>query len=265
MTDAALPVAAAAAALGESPGLVTVGVREAEQRPLLRSLFRRGPRRCPRWQPGPFPVRSARVSGLSSGTLWASRCRGGDGWRGNPPAPRIPCGGVHSGLGSGRTVPAFCFSGVSLASFSALSPSSSCSVPGSCLIRRAVQSLVLSGLKPSTVVKASEPLRGVSVPAEPPKPQCVLKDGAVALFWLLGAEFSPHHPSTSPRIPSERVNGCSIVADIFCFLWAPRERQKNCCYTHFWHLDLFLLISDLVRLSFCSLSAILLSTYFSSF
>ena len=109
------------------------------------------------------------------------------------------------------------------------SPSSSCSVPGSCLIRRAVQSLVLSGLKRSTVVKASEPLRGVSVPAESPKPQCILKDEAVALFfWLLGAEFSPYHPSTSPRIPSERVNGCSIVAAIFCFLWAPRERQKNC-------------------------------------
>lgn len=102
VTDAALPVAAAAAALGESPELVTVGVREAEQRPLLRSLFRRGSRSCLRWQPGPFPVPSALVSGLYSGTLWASRCRGGDGWRGNPPAPSIPCGGVHSGLGSGR-------------------------------------------------------------------------------------------------------------------------------------------------------------------
>lgn len=64
VTDAALPVAAAAAALGESQELVTVGVREAEQRPLLRSLFRRGPRSCLRWQPGPFPVPSAQVSGL---------------------------------------------------------------------------------------------------------------------------------------------------------------------------------------------------------
>lgn len=35
---------------GRRPELVTVGVREAEQRPLLRSLFRWGPRRCLWWQ-----------------------------------------------------------------------------------------------------------------------------------------------------------------------------------------------------------------------
>lgn len=69
VTGSALPGAAAAPALGDSPELVTVRVREAEQRPLLRSLFRRGPLRCLWWQPGPSPFPSSVVSGLYTGTL----------------------------------------------------------------------------------------------------------------------------------------------------------------------------------------------------
>lgn len=155
VTDAALPVAAAAAALGESPGWSSV--REAEQRPLLRSLFRRGPRRCPRWQPGLFRPLSAGVGPLLGDSRRAQDV--GRRWlRGNPPAPASRAE-ASTRLGSGRTVPGFVFPECLWHPFSP-SPSSSCSVPGSCLIRRAVQSLVLSGLKPSTVVKASEPLRG---------------------------------------------------------------------------------------------------------
>lgn len=44
VTGSALPAISAAPVLGDGPELVAVGVREAEQRPLLRSLFRRGPR-----------------------------------------------------------------------------------------------------------------------------------------------------------------------------------------------------------------------------
>lgn len=62
-----------------------------------------------------------------------------NGWRGNPPAPH-PCGASTRALGPDVQFPAFVFP-ESLASFSALSPSSSCSVPGSCLIRRAVSPL----------------------------------------------------------------------------------------------------------------------------
>lgn len=70
VTGSALPAIAAAPALGDGPELVTVGVREAEQRPLLRSLFRWGPRRCLWWQSGPSPLPSAVVSGLYPGNFW---------------------------------------------------------------------------------------------------------------------------------------------------------------------------------------------------
>lgn len=70
MTGSALPAAAAAPALGDGLELVTVGVREAEQRPLLRSLFRRGPRRCFWWQSGPSFLLSAVVPDLYPETLW---------------------------------------------------------------------------------------------------------------------------------------------------------------------------------------------------
>lgn len=69
VTGPALSAAAAEPALGDGPELVTVGVREAEQRPLLRSLFRRGPRLCLWWQSGPSPLSLAVVSGLYSGTF----------------------------------------------------------------------------------------------------------------------------------------------------------------------------------------------------
>lgn len=70
VTGSALPATAAAPVLGDGPELVTVRVREAEQRPLLRSLFRRGPRRYLWWQPDPSLLLSAVVSGLCPGTFW---------------------------------------------------------------------------------------------------------------------------------------------------------------------------------------------------
>lgn len=130
--------AAAARALGDGPELVTVGVREAEQRPLLRSLFRR--------------VLVAALSGslvFSSplggvvrpvpGDLLASRLRGGDGlgvscslfrvWR-PPPGPWVRW----------QPVPAFCPLPECLWLFRSLprrSLFSSCSASGSAPIRRA--------------------------------------------------------------------------------------------------------------------------------
>ena len=83
VTGSALPGATAAPAPGDSPELVTVRVREAEQRPLLRSLFRRGLRRCLWWQPGLSPLLSPRRwCQASTRGLLASRFRGGNGLRG---------------------------------------------------------------------------------------------------------------------------------------------------------------------------------------
>lgn len=73
---------------------------EAEQRPLLRSLFRRGPRRTF----GGSQIRSI-SSPLGCGVrplpenLLASTFRGGDGLGGGCPAPCVPCGGPTRALG----------------------------------------------------------------------------------------------------------------------------------------------------------------------
>lgn len=109
VTGSALPATSAAPVLGDGPELVTVGVREAEQRPLLRSLFRRGPR--PAFG-GSRSLSSPLGGGARPlpGVLLASRFRGGDGlgvccslvpvWR--------PLPGPWVRSQPGCAVPAFC-------------------------------------------------------------------------------------------------------------------------------------------------------------
>lgn len=162
-----LCVAATAAApvLGDGPELVTVRVREAEQRPLLRSLFRRGPRRYLWWQPDPSLL-SAVVSGLCPGTFWLQHlgaamvlgvsCFLFPLWR--------PLSGPWLKSHPGCTVPAFCLFPECLCCFLFLLPYPGLSVW--VLPYTTSSSTTLSCLNPalrirvvSVVIKASEQSR----------------------------------------------------------------------------------------------------------
>lgn len=119
-TSCARPATAAA------PVLVPVRVREAEPRPLLRSLFRRGPRRCAWRRPHPSLLPSAEVSGLCPGTLWSPDLGAAMvwGWGSCFLVPlRRPRPGPWVKWHPGRTAPAWRLSPEPLsAAFSAFSP-----------------------------------------------------------------------------------------------------------------------------------------------
>lgn len=72
---------------------------EAEQRPLLRSLFRRGPRRYLWWQPDPSLLPSDVVTGLCPGAFWPQDLGAAMVWGLGYPAPCFPCGGPSRALG----------------------------------------------------------------------------------------------------------------------------------------------------------------------
>lgn len=125
-TSSAVPAAAAAPALGNGRELVTVGVQEAEQRPLPRILFRRGPRFCFSWQPGPSPRPSAVVPGLFPGAFWPQALEAAIVW--GLSCALFPIWRPLPGPLLGPCV--LSFSGVSLA---AISVASLPSVPAQCL------------------------------------------------------------------------------------------------------------------------------------
>lgn len=218
-------------ATAADPVLVAGRVREAEQRPLLCSLFRRvlvaafgdnqihllPPLGCGvrpvcqgAWPQdlglaivlggavscSPFPLwRPLRGPWVKSHRVW---CR--------------PCifAFFQSVLG--------CFSGVSWA----VSPPPPAPCPGLCRRRRGAPPLgrgqalrCLRCVVSMAGIKAPQRLRRLQTPLEPPKPSVHLQAGDVALFsWLLGAQLSPRSPIPSERLRVFCRRGCFVFHQV---------------------------------------------------